>query len=190
MTIDQLLTKMRRLGHRVFEDQSKPYNLNIVGLRLDKSANKFNDKICVFWQYDGEWNLLQFKATTDPGTYWLQNPMNLEGTAIVVPGQYSGLWKIGKHQGKYEALVQKSTISVYRDNDRDLELDKANITQGLYGINCHRANSSRESTQVDKWSAGCQVLANPDDFEILLSLCKASVEYWGNSFTYTLIDES
>ena len=37
---------------------------------------------------------------------------------------------------------------------------------GVFGINHHRANSKTTSTQVDKWSAGCQVQPNPVLFDI------------------------
>jgi len=43
---------------------------------------------------------------------------------------------------------------------------------------------------VGKWSAGCQVLQDPDHFKFLLTLCdRASVKY-GNKFSYTLLEEA
>jgi len=78
---------------------------------------------------------------------------------------------------------------VYRDDNRDeiLDMNPGSITEGMYGINIHKAGSA--STQVDKWSAGCQVFSHSKDFEEFMSICYAAREKWGNSFSYTLIDE-
>ena len=60
----------------------------------------------------------------------------------------------------------------------------------LFGINIHRATkyAGKKSTQVDKWSAGCQVIASNDDWKEFMSICRKSRDTWGNSFTYTLIE--
>ena len=65
-----------------------------------------------------------------------------------------------------------------------------NIHEGIYGINIHRATKweGKKSTQIDKWSAGCQVIAANDDFRAFMKIAYISEKYWGNSFTYTLIE--
>jgi hypothetical protein len=50
-----------------------------------------------------------------------------------------------------------------------------------------RANKTRASTQVDKWSAGCQVIADPLHFRMLMEVCGVAANRWGPSFTYTLL---
>ena len=67
-----------------------------------------------------------------------------------------------------------------------VDMSSDSITEGFYGINIHKAG--KDSTQVDKWSAGCQVFANEDDFAEFMSVCYAARTKWGNSFSYTLID--
>jgi hypothetical protein len=62
------------------------------------------------------------------------------------------------------------------------------VTEGIYGINIHRASGTGVSLRVDKWSAGCQVLADSADFSNLIYLCKVAEKRYGNSFTYTLIE--
>ena len=57
---------------------------------------------------------------------------------------------------------------------------------GLFGINHHKAGKS--STQVDKWSAGCQVQPNEALFDIEMKIFKQAAANWGNSFTYTLLE--
>ena len=44
---------------------------------------------------------------------------------------------------------------------------------GLFGINIHRATKweGKKSTQIDKWSAGCQVIAANDDFKLFMEIC-------------------
>jgi hypothetical protein len=188
-TMEQLESAFIRLGYTWFNEGN--YNLNLVGVRTrDNSANTFNDWLCVAFYADGRPHLFCFEATTDPGLYWRENPLNIDGTAIVKPGQYRGLWQLGLHQGRYQALVQKGPVQVYRDNNLDTVLDVSGpVQQGFFGINLHRATAHGESKQVDKWSAGCQVLANTADFGLLLSLCQQARNRYGNGFTYTLLEE-
>jgi hypothetical protein len=95
------------------------------------------------------------------------------------------------HQGKYKALTQFKPVKVYRDNNRDaiLDYDKATIDEGMFGINIHRSNPNRESLINEKWSAGCQVFANPEDFATFLLIIDESARRYGDKFTYTLITE-
>ncbi|WP_444901697.1 hypothetical protein ACJJIG_21205 [Microbulbifer sp. SSSA007] len=186
----KLQTAMISKGYRFFDEGD--FNLNLIGIRTaDNQSNSFNDHFAVAWRFDGVPHCLVFPATTDPGTFWRENPINTDGTAILVPGQYPGLWQLGLHRGQYRALVQRKPARVYRDNNRDSVIDMdAPIDDGLFGINCHRASGTRESLRVDKWSAGCQVLANPFDFSLLIALCDRAAEQWGTTFTYTLLDEA
>ena len=88
--------------------------------------------------------------------------------------------------------VAGSAVTVYRDNNRDdnYDLDESNTTTGLFGINIHRATARKggTSTRVDKWSAGCQVIASNDDFHEFMDICQSAREIHGNSFSYTLIE--
>lgn len=189
ITVKILLAAMKKLGHKVFE--TGEYNLNLIGIRTkDESTQTFNDWLCCLFKENGQWVLLQFPATTDPGQYYLENPLAFSGCAIVKPGQYSGLWSIGLHRNAYKALTQKKPITVYRDNNGDGVLDFNNEQEGLFGINLHRAQKAGVSHLVHKWSAGCQVCADSFDFEILMALCEKSAELYGNSFTYALINEA
>ena len=153
-------------------------------------SNAFNDLFLVMFRCEQTWCLLQFPCTTDPGTYYRNHPLNVRGTAVVVPGQYPELWELGRHRGAYDALVQVGQISVYRDDNFDsiIDCDASTVHLGIFGINCHRANATA-SKQVDRWSAGCQVFKDARDFEVLLSLCRRSRINYGNSFTYTLLTE-
>lgn len=181
-----VLGAMEAKGFRVFE--TEPHNLNLFGIRTaNDDANRFNDLVGVLYRSDGRWVSFAFPATTDPGIYWRENPMRVEGTAILKPGQYLGSHMVGKHKG-YPALQQRKPVIVWRDGDGDDELDEGGSEQtGMFGINIHRASSKRTSTQVDKWSAGCQVIADPLHFDFLMDLCRRAAAQWGNAFSYTLL---
>jgi len=177
-----------------FFDNHKSYNLNIIGVRRVEGAtpNKFDDTIAVIYRNkQKDWEVFTAPITTDPGYYWLEDPMNVKGTAILVPDQYRGVYKIDLHLGKYEALCQRGgEVRVYRDDDRDRrhDMDESTIDTGYFGINIHRAG--RRSTQVNKWSAGCQVFSRSDEFATFMDLAHLGAEKFGEFFTYTLLLET
>jgi hypothetical protein len=191
-TIDSTISVMERKGYKVFKSESG-FDLNIVGIRTKTlQANKFDDHMTVFYRMHGDWIFNLFKCTTDPGAYWLENPMATMGTAILKEGQYRSAFRIGRHQGRYQALVQNSPLTVIRDANRDrvLDLSSGREETDMFGINVHRASEAHESIQVDKWSAGCQVLCDPHQYGFFMDLCKNGRNAFGNSFTYTLLNEA
>ena len=181
------------LRFRTYETFVRPYELNIVGIRSDSTLpSRFDDEIHVFFKNgSGKWIHYIFPVTTDPGTYWLQNPMSPQGTAILKQGQYKAAYQIGLHRGKYYALVQSKPVTVLRDYDRNAILDFWNgkPETGMFGINIHRASVNGTTKSVDSYSAGCQVFANINDFNLFMQLCEKHKQLYGNSFTYTLIDK-
>jgi hypothetical protein len=187
----QIIKAMGLKGYRVYDDPAGG-DLNIVGIRsVSAQPNQFDDLLVVFFFRGPQLCYWFAPCTTDPGQYWLQNPIGVDGTAILKEGQYKGAYHIGLHQGKYEALVQRGPLTVIRDADRDSSPDTDNGTEqsGLFGINIHCAAWQGESTQVDQWSAGCQVIANWYDFQVFISLCRAGASRFGNKFTYTLLHQ-
>ena len=220
LDVQDVISVMEFYGLEVFKDNSKDYNFNILNIRsLNKVAGKFDDIQYIFWRKPiGNWVNLSYKVTVDPGIPYLLKPLTKKGTAIVLPGQYKGLWKIGKHKGKYLALVQKQDIMVVRDNNmdevlnvptyymikdvwddlnHDLQTDdytymadyKIGVQKGYFGINCHRASSLTLKESVGYYSAGCCVYQNNEEYEYFIELCISSANKWGNSFTATWLDE-
>ena len=198
-TREQIETAVKEKGYKWFDDtNNKGYDVNIVGVRNSdtkgKVTNRFDDCITISYKKEGEWKFFCFPATTDPGTHWVENCITSygKGVAILKEGQYRGSHKIRLHGGKYEALGQKKPVTVYRDDNLDEVYDctEDDTTTGLYGINIHRATGlkGKKSTYVGKWSAGCQVIADNDDWHKFLSICKKARDIHGNSFSYTLID--
>jgi len=191
-SFNKLCKTLERQDYAVFLSDSKPFNLNIVGVRSKKpEPNKFNDSLCVFWKHEGQKSLLQFEITTLPGLHWLEKPMNPKGCAILKPGQYRSSYILRLHRGKYLALCQNKDVVVYRDADKDTEWDMIDVTEetGMFGINIHRASAYTELNDVDRYSAGCQVFRNPEEFSFFINLCERSQTLWGENFTYTLINE-
>ena len=193
-TREQIEQTVKAKGYRWFENGD--YNVNIVGVRNSETnnqiTNKFDDCMTLSYKVDGEWNFHCYDCTTDPGTYWAENIMRESGVAILKPNQYRGSHKIRLHRGQYEALGQNGPVQVYRDNNKNevYDLIEEKVEEGLFGINIHRATKwgGKKSSQVDKWSAGCQVIAANDDWEEFMSICRKARDTWGNSFTYTLIE--
>ena len=191
LSAEYLIAAFRKRGYVVFENESAGYDLNLFGIRSrDLQSNTFNDQVGILYRDGGQWLLYAFPATTDPGIYWREKPMNVDGVAVLRPGQHRGSFKVGSHKG-YPALVQRTPLEVYRDSDRDsnIELDPDSIQRGMFGINIHRASELRTSVRVDRWSAGCQVVADPIHFDFFMSLCRRAIRIHGNAFTYTLLAE-
>ena len=113
-TREQIEKTLNSKGYKYFTDSKKKgYDVNIIGIRnsetKDKITNRFDDLITISYKNeDGNWQYHEFDCTTDPGTHWEQNLLNKKGVAILKPGQYRGSHKLGLHQGKYEALRQRS----------------------------------------------------------------------------------
>ena len=185
----KLIPILKSEGYIVYD---KPYQLNIVGIRSSATiSNRFDDELHVFFR-DGQlnWQHFTYSITTDPGTYWLEHPLNVDGTAILKSGQYINAYAIGLHRGQYKALVQFKPVTVIRDYNRDAVLDFMNGKEstGLFGINIHHASQVGTTNSVDKWSAGCQVFEKISAFNELMSFCEKHRQLYGNQFTYTLID--
>ena len=196
-TREQIETTVKEKGYKWFEDNSnKGYDVNIVGVRNSETngrvTNAFDDCMTISYKVEGEWKFHCFPCTTDPGTHWVENILNDRGVAILKPGQYRGSHKLRLHQGKYLALGQKKPMKLYRDANLDGKYDliEESVREELVGINIHRATSRAggKSSRIDKWSAGCQVIADNDDWHEFLDICQAAREIHGNSFSYTLLE--
>ena len=177
LTTQELKAEFNRLGYKWL-----PFH--IIGIRSKADApDKFDDLIGLFAADRITW----FTGTTNPGIHWLKNLLNPKGAALLKPNQYLDTWKLDKHQGKYLALCQRKPVTVYRDADKDnFAEETATVETGLFGINIHRANPNVISQLVGAWSAGCQVLNNPKDFNFLIKRCQESGL---KDFSYTLLKE-
>lgn len=186
---------MKDKGHVIFENDSREHNLNIIGVRSKTAKiDEFGDQLLVAWKYQGVWHNRSYTITTYPGSHYLITKLlNPRGAAILVPGQYRGVYAIRKHNNKYEALCQThGNVRVFRDGNRDnkFDLKPQSIMSGQYGINIHRSVTKGVALRVGSHSAGCQVFASITDFNEFMQLCYSARAKFGNSFTYTLIEDA
>lgn len=175
--------------------------LNIGAIRSKESqSDKFDDiGWCAWIDENNKENLLKFKLTTDPGKHWLQSPMNKDGTIIIVPGQYVEVYGEGKHNGEYDCFKQIAPIKYVRDYNKDTKLDfelyknpeqlKIRGFWGICGTNLHRASKFKIVLSVGMYSAGCQVIQNPQDFDKLMILQNSSKAFGFKKWDYTLFEE-
>lgn len=180
---------------------------NLVGIRnslpvKNKYSNRFTDLIVLIGPKNDK-QVKIYPATTTPGVAMMFNPfrrwwlssslsdtINLSGLAILQPGVYD--YSVGKHKGKYEALVQSGSSSLGRidpvEEAGDLKFKTYSPSKkenGSFGINIHKAGADTPS--VDSWSAGCQVLKKSGDFNDMMKTVKSSGQ---NKFKYALINSS
>ena len=219
ITIAALEKVAAKYGFRIFKG-SKDYDLNIWQIRSNnQKAGSFDDIQAVFWKYNGVWVLNLYPITCDPSDVALIAKKNPLGVAIVKPGQYSKAWRFGLHQGKYKALVQRGTLTVIRDFNKDNILDwnepkvydgkikyqkgsrtiveykKNNVvihreeTGTDFGINCHRASTWQILERIGLYSEGCTVHQHPKRYDEFISIVEDAVQIWGEDFTPTFITE-
>jgi len=180
--------------------------MNIVGVRntlgvKNQYQNRFTDLLIVMSPKDKK-QVSIYKATTTPGiafmylpfrNWWmasaLSDTINLKGLGILQPGVYE--YTIGSHRGKYPALVP-GKIKVGRikpvQKAEDLKFTTftpTDIEEGNFGMNIHKAE--KDTSSIDSWSAGCQVLKKSDDFDEIMEKAKNSGQ---SSFKYALINSS
>ena len=196
-TREQIEAAVKAKDYKWFEDTAnKTYDVNIVGIRntseavYKKVTNVFDDFITISYKKeDGAWGFYCWNATCDPGKKGVQQFHNRNGVARLVPGQYRGVWKIDKHQGKYDALCQRNgDVTVWRDANRDLVFEENTTDTGMFGINIHKAG--QDSTWVENWSEGCQVFKRVKDFDAFMTVCRKAAKIHGNHFSYTLLEST
>lgn len=199
ITYESIIAAYRRMCYKY---SSVPFILNLCSIRSKESqSNKFDDLTIGFYHdHQSQCHILIFDSTTDPGKYWLQNPSNREGTAILVPGQYFDVYEIGIHGrtglNPYEAFEQCGPMQYVRDNNKDLVLDfdlikdRKNIFWANIKSNIHRASKLILAQFVEKYSAACQVIQSASGFQSLLEAGKNQIKKTNKKkFDYALFTE-
>lgn len=127
-------------------------------------------------------------ASTTAGDFYIYNPFTtggITGIAVAIPQQvtnshkfvtganWKNLW------GGAPYFQQILPITIFRDSNKDRNVDAMNTQFGLFGINLHRGGLGNF---VNKWSAGCQTVPDKDWFEIIKRFNSGQV------IDFTLID--
>lgn len=177
-----ILQMVKDAGHQVFLRGA--YNLNMVGLRNTRGTHsEFDDLLTLTYKEypDGPWIVRAWPATTDPGRYFLENPLNTAGTAVMEPGQYRSAYMGGYHRGR-RALVQVGPVRYRRDGDRDEDLDNdpGTVYEGNVALNIHDISNP-------SYMAGCQGV-KPQHMEEILKIYGKAKMIWGPKISYTLLE--
>ena len=173
-----------------------PGFLNIVyveGANEDGSLNAdefntFNDRRLVIGIKNGKPTILfNALATTEPGKFYTDNPINPGGAARIAFGQYKA-WRVGIHKAgtptAHEALVQVGPISIFRDLNKDGKRtgDRVDIGSG-FGVNQHSGHNA-SVTNIGKASAGCLVGRTNIEHQQFMKLVKTDPRFQDASKGY------
>ena len=137
-------------------------NKGITWVRCDKKLTNTFDDFAVLW-VNGEVAEV-FPCSTTAGKHYIQNPITyggVTGTAIAAAQYVKGSHQF-KTSSNWKSLwlgmpyfQQIKPIQIFRDGNKDGNLDEKVIQKGLFGINFHQAGLGN---LIDNWSAGCQVV--------------------------------
>lgn len=205
----KIIDAMTKKGYEV---QSKPYYLNIVGIRYQYEgqdySNQFKDRMWAIWKNDnGQWESKSWPISTIPGLFmkakaklkmkdWCKTNRP-KGLGILVPAQYKNIYKFYESELPEEQTKMKArptfrsigTQLAYRDknwnSDKITFNNKDNPEKGNHGMFIHRGYPGGSS--VNNWSEGCQVFSKDSDFKQLCKLARVHISKNGNLFNYTLM---
>lgn len=121
-----------------------------------------------------------WEATTEPGQYWTDHPMNAAGAFHIDLGQQTA-WVPGMYHNA-EALVQARSLKGTRDGARHYARDGMHV-EGMYGVHHHKGYDFAKDN-IGKSSAGCQVgrtVAGHMEFMNILHTDRR----WSPSFMWT-----
>ncbi len=155
--------------------------LNENGVLNKDKANEFNDlRIVIMINSKGVPVIKAlWQATTEPGKYYTENPMNEGGAARIKFGQYRA-WAVGNHEPNHEALRQVEPIQVHRDLNKDYIRTGDKIDEGLFAINQHWGYD-HPVDNVGRASAGCLVGRTKEGHKAFMKIIKADPKYKVNN---------
>lgn len=170
-TDSQLIARVKSLP----SFQHIPTTYWLLAVRSTEDAfNLFDDKLYLF---KGEKNLAVWKGTTNAGADLL-NPTNPRGEAVLKSDEiYYDSHERRLHRGKVLAYCQRIPLPIYRDADRDKNIEETGTPKmEIVGINIHPASyqigSKLEREFIGPWSVGCVVFAIRSDFDDFMSKTK------------------
>lgn len=188
--LHQILTlAASRVGWRWRPGQvHRPWDLWVFGVRHpDRKPDAWDDLVGVAYvDGAGERQVEVWRATTDPGVPWLRSPMNEAGTAVLVPGQHRGAFRLGTFRDR-PALRQAKPLHVFRDADGDDHAEHGpSVAVGMWGLHIH-APWRNGLKRVGRASAGCQVLHETKAMDRLVELVeRQAAAGLGSHVSYSL----
>jgi hypothetical protein len=191
-TIEEIHEVMSENGMKVFDT---PFSVTLGGIRTsDNKSGKFNDFIFAScFTANGGIDSVVMPGTTDAGLYYRENPINLDGTAIIKHGmQHRGAYTYmekGGHRGQ-EAFRQTGGMDYWRDANRDeyLDFDGEEFLNKIFNTNGH--DMGTVGNNVGKWSAGCWGSVQ-ENMDLLYLMAKNQIKHGlGDGFSFAMLHEN
>lgn len=176
---ERIIATMQQQGMNIAKGKGEINIAYVEGINPDGSLNDdkldfWNDLRCCIEFKDGKPTMVgSWIATTEPGKYYTQNPLNPNGAFRIAFGQYKA-WQVGVHRD-HEALVQRGNIKGYRDKNKDGERTGDPTDSGSgFGVNQHWGG---DSSQIGRWSAGCLVGQTRQGHREFMKIVKGDSRY-------------
>lgn len=174
--------------------------IGVEGMSIDgafnaDTPNQWNDSLFLIEFRNGQPEIVfKTSCTTEPGQYYTDNPLNKNGCARLDTGYHPNLWRVGLHRG-YQALVQGNSVArLVRDRNRNHRRDDLVSHERGNGINLHTDKTTgwrgADNGTIGRWSAGCVVLNDAEEFKRLMRIITQGVQYSGNKsvlYSFTLL---
>lgn len=157
----RVVNYMESKDYKLFKSKDECNLIGLEGINPDGQLNKdeldkWNDLIGVlkFNSSGIPYFDCLYRGTTEPGRFYTINPLNPNGAARLVPGQYTA-WQLGLHRGR-PGLVQCAPLSIQRDRNKDGSRAGDVLTvENWIGINIHRA-SRASLNSIGPWCLSTQ----------------------------------
>lgn len=117
---------------------------NAMGVYDDAIVRRIGDELTIW------------RASTDPGRWYIENPLRSAGCARLREGLWS--YRLGPHRGN-PALIQAGPVTVDRLDRRGKVVGSDTGDNDDLGIHIHSGGSQYT---VGRFSAGCQVVFCPE----------------------------
>jgi hypothetical protein len=194
--IDKIIQFMRSKNYKIFTGTGEVNIIYIEGMNPQLTLNddrpgEFNDaRIVIGFEVEKPKLLGTWEATTEPGFYYTDNPMNPNGAARIAFDQYTA-WQVGIHGNSepHEALIQVGLVRVHRDYNKDMLRTDDKIDEGYFGINQHHGYNHHYK-DIDTASAGCLVGRTRQGHYEFMDIIKSDPRYQADPdfiFTTTII---
>ena len=176
-SIDGIIGKMSLEAAKNFIDDEmnirgwiKPVN-DLVWIRTNQTFNnQYTDYVVRFQNRNAD---MVMQCSTKAGDFYVFNPITtggITGCAVACEQQTiashkfitSANWKSLWLGAPY--FMQVGAIQIFRDANKDRNINKEVRTKGWYGINFHRGGLG---SIIDQWSAGCMIVADKQWFEAI-----------------------
>lgn len=177
----------------------RPFSVTLGGIRTkDNVSNRFNDWLFAsFFTKDNGLVSAVVEGTTDAGLFYRENPLHIDGTAIIKDGvQHMSAYRYenpslneGQHGHKgQEAFSQIGDMRYHRDPDRDKYLEQTGpVITDNFRTNGHDMGTLGKN--VNKWSAGCWG-STEENMEILYAIARLQIMGgMGDVFSFAMLNE-